>query len=449
MQENAIHIGKQDVIWNYAATLLRIGLGVIILPFIIHFFSKDTVAVWNIFSIVIGLTGMFDFGFNPSFSRNISYVMSGVKCLQTKGFQSEVGNIIDYGLLKGIIYAMKWFYTRVALLILGLLVTVGTYYIYLVLQDYSDSKSEVYISWFILCAVNAYSLYTYWYDALMQGMGLIKCSKQIQVLSNVIYLVVAICMIFLKFNLIAIVSAQALMVVIKRWLSYNAIFSPTFKRSLKNAIPNSQKKIIKNIFPNAIRLGLTGIGSFFVTRSSVLIGSLYLSLDVMASYGVTFQIVTLISSVAAVYFSTYQPKIAQQRVYKNKKSIIKLFVRGNIMLLLVFLFCGIILVLWGADIFLLIGSKTPLMPRNFLIVTLVIYCLEAIHTLSASLLLTKNEVPFFKASLISGAATLLFLFIFLKFTSFGVWGLIIAPGIVQLAYQNWKWPLEAIKDLKE
>jgi hypothetical protein len=29
----------------------------------------------------------------------------------------------------------------------------------------------------------------------------------------------------------------------------------------------------------------------------------------------------------------------------------------------------------------------------------------------------------------------------------GVLGLILAPGIVQLAYQNWKWPTVVIKEI--
>ncbi len=36
----------------------------------------------------------------------------------------------------------------------------------------------------------------------------------------------------------------------------------------------------------------------------------------------------------------------------------------------------------------------------------------------------------------------------MNFTDAGLWGLILAPGIVQLAYQNWKWPLEVYRDLK-
>ena len=37
---------------------------------------------------------------------------------------------------------------------------------------------------------------------------------------------------------------------------------------------------------------------------------------------------------------------------------------------------------------------------------------------------------------------------FLEFTDLGLFSLILAPGIAQAVYQNWKWPMEVIKDLK-
>jgi len=44
---------------------------------------------------------------------------------------------------------------------------------------------------------------------------------------------------------------------------------------------------------------------------------------------------------------------------------------------------------------------------------------------------------------------LILLFFLLGYLKLGLWGLILAPGIAQLCYQNWKWPMEMIKDLKK
>jgi O-antigen/teichoic acid export membrane protein len=66
---NIINITRKDVMWNYAATFLQIGVGVILLPFILRVFPQETVAIWTIFSTIIALTSLLDFGFNPSFRR--------------------------------------------------------------------------------------------------------------------------------------------------------------------------------------------------------------------------------------------------------------------------------------------------------------------------------------------------------------------------------------------
>ncbi len=95
-----------------------------------------------------------------------------------------------------------------------------------------------------------------------------------------------------------------------------------------------------------------------------------------------------------------------------------------------------------------IGSKTSLISQSFIALALLISFLESNHAMAASILLTKNEVPFFKASLLSGIATIIFLYIFLDLASLGVLAIILAPGIVQLLYQNWKWPMVVYSDLK-
>jgi hypothetical protein len=40
------------------------------------------------------------------------------------------------------------------------------------------------------------------------------------------------------------------------------------------------------------------------------------------------------------------------------------------------------------------------------------------------------------------------MYFFLEWTNLGLLSLFLAPGLVDIAYQSWKWPLEVIKDLK-
>ena len=66
------HIGKKDVAWSYAATVMMIGAGLILLPFILHKMSAETVGIWQLFQTITLLVTLLDFGFRPTFSRNIT-----------------------------------------------------------------------------------------------------------------------------------------------------------------------------------------------------------------------------------------------------------------------------------------------------------------------------------------------------------------------------------------
>ena len=448
-ETTAISINRKDVYWNYAATFLQIGSQALLLPFILRILPQEKIGIWTIFGSIIAIVALLDFGFNPSFTRNVTYILSGVKTLKATGFQAvEENSEIDYGLLKGLISVMRSFYSRIAFILLAVLATAGTYYIFFLLQTYSEDKSEVITAWFILCLVNSYSFYTLYYDALLIGMGKIKRSKQIIIIGQAAYLLVSITFILLGFGLVAIASAQVVSVVLRRILTYLAVYTDDLKNRLKNTSAKGKKEIFNAVYPNAVKVGLTGLGGVFVLRSQPIIGSIYLPLETIASYGITIQLIGVLSAVAYVYFGTYQPKIVQYRVQNNVAAIKNIYLKSCLILVTVFFFGGMCLLLLGSWALNLIGSKTPLLPNVCVFIALLIALLEANHGIAGNYLLTKNQVPFFKAALFAGLITIILLFLFLGFFKLGIWSLILAGGIAQVVYQNWKWPLEVIKELK-
>jgi O-antigen/teichoic acid export membrane protein len=258
---------------------------------------------------------------------------------------------------------------------------------------------------------------------------------------------VAVVLILLRFNLIAIVSAQALSIIIKRLLSRKAVYTAELKRLIRHVKAHEKKQIVKSVYPNAVKVGLTGLGGFLVTRSSIIIGSLYLSLGEVASYGITIQIIVIISSIASVYCATYLPKIAQYRIQNNRNAIKHIYLKGCMLSVCVFLGGGLALMLLGERALSIIESKTPLLPNVYILLALLVSLLEANHAHAANIIATKNEIPFFKATLLSGLLTLGLTVIFLHYTTLGTLGMILAIGVAQGCYQNWKWPLELIREL--
>jgi O-antigen/teichoic acid export membrane protein len=448
MAEKVEHIGKREIAWSYVGTAFMIGAGVILLPFILHKMPQETVGIWNIFQTITALVLLLDFGFRPTFARNISYIFSGVKSLQRNGVAHTTSEAaVDYSLLKGTLLAMKRFYRWMALAVFALLATAGTAYFYYILQKYSGDRQDALIAWILLIAINCYNLYTFYYEALLTGKGYVKRAQQINMLGQAVYLALAIGLIYAGFGLTAIVASQLISTVIRRILTYRVFFTPELKANIKSVEPQEPKQILSAITPNAVKIGLTQLGGFMVNKSAILIGSAFLTLEQVACYGITIQVMDILARCATVFYQSYLPKLAQCRAENDLNGLKRYYILCTGSLLAVYAVGSVAWIFlgnWALDI---IQSQTHFVPTAMLMVMLLISTLEHNHAVSAGFIMADNKIPFFIPSLVSGAATVLLLWIFLSPLQMGIWGLILAPGIAQLAYQNWKWPSVVIKEL--
>lgn len=448
MAEKVEYIGKREIAWSYAGTFFLIGAGVILLPFILHEMPRETVGIWNIFQTITILVLLLDFGFRPSFARNISYIFSGVRTLQKEGVAHAAMNAeVDYGLLNGTIEAMRKFYRWVALTVLALLSTLGTAYFLYILRKYSGDHQDALIAWVILITINCYNLYTLYYDALLTGKGYIKRIQQINILAQSIYVCLAIGLIYAGLGLTAIVSAQLTSTLVRRIISHKVFFTRELKAHLQEAETQDSKAILSAITPNAVKVGLTQLGGFLVNKSSLLIGSAFLTLEEIACYGITVQIMDILTRCATVGYQSYAPKLAQCRAENDIMGLRRYYMICIGSLIGTFVLGGIVWLGLGEWALRLIGSQTQFVPPTMLAVMLLINTLEHNHAISGGFIMADNKIPFFIPSLLSGAATVILLWIFLSPLHMGIWGLILAPGLAQLAYQNWKWPSMVIKEL--
>ena len=121
-----IKITKRDVLWGYTAQFFNIGVNVLILPFILRLLPVEILGIWYVFLSISAFVLMLDFGFQPTFARNVAYVMSGATRLKAEGVdeEAEVLDCPNYALLKNIIKTMRRFYGYVSLAALGLMLTV-------------------------------------------------------------------------------------------------------------------------------------------------------------------------------------------------------------------------------------------------------------------------------------------------------------------------------------
>ncbi|MGB4776090.1 MAG: O-unit flippase-like protein [Daejeonella sp.] len=444
-----MRINKTDVIWNLGATLLRAASGIFMLPLVLYILSAEDVGLWTVFVTVGSFTLLLDFGFSMAFTQNVTYIFSGVKDLRSTGHELVKENKeIDYSLLKGLIIVMRRYYLIMALVLLLLLLTAGSFYIYSVLKNYNGNYNLALISWMLYIFLTVYQLYTLYYDALMQGRGLVKRLKQIIIISQVLEIAVVAISLIAGLGIFSMVMGKTVSVFINRILSHNAFFDKGLVQILKLQTAYSPKKLFKVISPNAIKIGITSAGAFMIQKSSFFIGSLFLTLPDLASYGITLQVLSLLAAVSNIYISTYLPEITFHRIKDDKQKIRKFYINGLLVIVSFYLAGPAFLLALGNPVLEIINSKTFFVARPVMILALLVSIIETNLGMAGTILHTKNEVPFFKASIFSGAAIFILMFLSFEFTDLGLYGMVLVPLIVDLAYQGWKWPLQVCREFE-
>ena len=447
MAEGVENIGKKDVAWSYTATFFTIGTGIFLLPFMLNKLPSETIGIWTVFQTINFLVTLLDMGFKPSFARNISYIFSGVTTLRKEGVENLQSEQIDYSLLKGTISAMVLFYRIVSLVLLVFLATIGTLYFYQLTIKYNGNKTDIIVAWILLIVINCYNLYTLYYESLLTGKGYIKRIQQISIIGQSLYLLLAITLIYSGFGLTAIVTSQLISIITRRYLYKKVFFTPTIKEQLQKADTQPRETILKAIFPNAIKTGLTSLGGFLTNHSALIVSSLFLPLSTTGGFGISQQVVELLGRVGIVYYISKIPKLSQYRAERDVKQLQREYKKSVFALIAVFLIGGSAFVLLGNQILSIIKSGTQFLPAVMLCVMIFFYFLQQNQTIAIGFIVADNKAPFYISTLISGVATILLLIVFVGVFDMGVWGMILAPGLSLLAYQNWKWPYTIIKEL--
>jgi len=445
-----MNIGKRDVAWGYISLFLVQGINVILLPFILVFLSEKELGLWYTFTSLYGLAMLIDFGFQATISRNISYIWSGAENIKSTGYQhAQNYNKINKNYFLTLLSSVKSIYYTMGTIILVVLLSAGSYYIYTITIGEIDIKVAL-ISWlFYLTAIVLNIMFSFW-NAILKGIGAIKEYNKTLVIAKVSQIIFSLVLLYLGFGIIGVTVAYLLSVLVNR-VSLSKFFyrHNDLTRELKGKIkPRINKRIFKDLLPNTFKTGISSMANYLVINFPIILASYYVSLEVSGQFGIVNQIVTLCLTLSNSYFNTYLAKFNYFRVKNNINDLILLFKKSvfiNYSINIV-LFTGVILL--GDYLLGLMSTDKSLLPLPMTILIIVYRFLYNNQNIFVSLLSTKNIVPYYKSFIISALITVSIQFILLniKPTLLNI----LAPiFVIQLIFNNWYWPFQVIKDLKK
>jgi len=445
----SIKTAKSDMIWSYIGYFFNLCTNLILLPFIMKFVEADQLGLWFTFISVGTLVNLLDFGFSPTLIRNITYAWCGAKEIMSQGVSAVLGDEPNFQLFFKVLQACKYISLTVAGAAFVILITAGSTYIHFVAREIPISIYG--IAWiFFSIAVFLNIFYNYWI-ATLRGVGAIKESQITVIISKIIQIIVSLIGLLLGGGILALavaylLSGFVLRIISKQFLfKYKNIGERKKEQNVKITI-QELKIIISKVWYNAKKTGTVSISAFVITQSTTMICAAFIGLEATASYGLCLQLILVIQGVSQIFFNANIPMMTNTKIIgfieKSKRELsLAIAIYWS-----VFIFSLIALVTIGLPLIGLIRSNTPLPVVMVLFMGCYLF-LEGNHSLFATYISFSNSVPFVKAAIISALIIVFGSLVVALFTDFGIYGLMVVQAIVQLCYNNWKWPSVVFKNL--
>jgi O-antigen/teichoic acid export membrane protein len=392
--------------------------------------------------------GLLDFGFTQTFARNFAYVFSGARTLLREGIAEPAvadKREMDLDLFAALLDASRRVYRTIAAITLVALLGVGSWYVHRVTGTAGLPFRTAWTSWSVFAVAMTVSVYYQWQSALLIGADRVQQNYKIQIASRAVQLVVSAAGLILFPTLGVLVAGYVVSVIVTRWYGFISV-----RELVSGASGRQDAARAKALFPvlwhNTGRLGLVSVGAFLITRFSMFAVGFFLGLRVAASYAIAMQALSVVQGLSQVAFSINMPRISGARVESDVGRLRHLVLRSLLFAWILFAAGAVGLVTLGPALLALIHSHTALPATGVVIVMCVVWFLEANHTNCASVIITGNRVPFVPAALLSGIAIGSGILIAGRMGG-GLMAFVLVQGVVQLAYNNWKWPLLVFREL--
>ena len=151
----------------------------------------------------------------------------------------------------------------------------------------------------------------------------------------------------------------------------------------------------------------------------------------------------VLQGVASVPFNLSVPRLNSLRATADKVGLYQCFSRAISVSLAVSAVGALLFIFLGPELLAAIGSRTRL-PSFLLLALMALSCaLEINHGNCGNFLATSNTISFVRPAVVTGL--LIVIVSASAVDTYGITALVLSNLFFQLAYNNWKWPLEAAR----
>lgn len=378
-----------------------------ILPLILNRFSSGDIVLWYLFSTIISLQGIADFGFRQTFSRIISYAFGGAKDIAV--FKTDKVNKLEGHnegpnrlLLNQIVSTMKRMYLWLTLVVFLLMAIFGTWSMHNPIKD-ASIVYQAWWCWIVVLFVSVIGFYGKIYLNFLEGLNKIALVRRIEtftsigaILSSMIVLYIAPTLL----NLVIVNQFWVVVVVFRDIYLCRKINGGIYKEVSKNLPFDNQ--IFQKVWHPAWRSGISGFMSVGLTNITGLIYAQIGNATEVASYLLALRIINQIKEVSMAPFYSKLPVLAMLRVKNDLQQLIQVSKRGMFLSHMVFIVGFIIVGLTSETILKLINSEVAFVDQKLWLLLGLAFFIHRFGAMHIQVYMSTNHIISHIADGVSG-----------------------------------------------
>lgn len=417
--------------------IVRYGIVIIVLPIALKKLDSAELAYYLFISTLIALAYLADSGFSQTIVRASAYFKAGALEIPERVTElsvTDTNNSPNWAAVGRLVTTSKRIYLIIGLAATFLLSTLGVGAALNIVSQ-QNNRVTAWITYVLLVVLSFFLLQVSRWSSLLQGLNEVARAKRIELVVGVIRLLGVAAVLLAGFGVPGVVVVMIIAALFSLFFTRLALLRILRENGVHKVDEIIDPEMLKRLWPSTWRMGVICWGAYLIYYGSSLVICQLPDAKQIASYLLTFQVVTMLYRFASSPSLVYQPQIASAMSSGDLVKVNNLTLKIVRYSLAIYIVGAIFIYFFAGDALILIKSRSQMLGGNILLIMLVMYFLETHHVIHAGIYMSTNHVPFMIPALLSGVAIVLAGFFSVRY--YGVYGVVISQMLIQAAINNW------------
>ncbi len=367
--ENLVrYLWNSPTVNTWLNLVVNLGNSIILLPLVLSVFSVEEIAVFYLFSIVIGFNILFSFGFGPTISRFFAYANGGMRVEELSQLKVNEPSVMNanarssetnWETVAVVWGASKRIYKGLAIIAFLTFGTVGSLAVAHSVNQI-EGRWAGWGSWGLMIICQSLLIRFSFLRAAIAGLGGVALAARVSAICGLVAILFGGAVLYYGGGLFGYVLVRQLLLVTPLVIIF-LILRKFRGGNLLQLKDSDGSQVMGVAWKSAKRAGIGHVLKFGTSYSLPLIYAQFASAAQLASYLVTYKLLQTLMQFAQAPFFAWLPSI--QRLYSQGKldQMMKQVVSSGGLSALVVTSGVILVVFWGDSAIELLDSDVGLM----------------------------------------------------------------------------------------